>query len=421
LAGAVLLLATLRASAVQAEEKVAPLSLADARALALAHNWEILAAQSDLDLADAQRQIARALPNPQVSAAYSRLDLRAEPSATGASAGGTDTLVSVSQLVELGGKRRARIHSAAAGLEGARARFDFVRNRLDAEVVKAYAAVLQAEANVRVTGASTESLRRSADIAEQRFQAGDISEVEKDQVEIAAGRFAADLRTAEAAAAQARVALQVLLGVARPGGSLTLADTLDALAARATAFAARLGATETMAGERGDVRAAAAAVVAAEADLRLQQARPIPDLTLTGQFERDLPDNPRTLGFSVSLPVPLFDRNRGGIRAAEISRDAAARERERTRAQAQAEVVTARAALDAALARQALVRGSLVERAEKVEATVRFAYEAGGASLLELLEAERNLNDLHLSASAIVAEALSAAADLAAARGETLE
>jgi outer membrane protein TolC len=53
----------------------------------------------------------------------------------------------------------------------------------------------------------------------------------------------------------------------------------------------------------------------------------------------------------------------------------------------------------------------LLPKSQKVRDIVRFAYEQGAASLLELLEAERNANDIRLAA-------VSARGDLAAARAD---
>jgi outer membrane protein, heavy metal efflux system len=394
------------------------LTLQEARRLALEQSFELLAAKSDLDRADAQRTTAHAFPNPNAFLSLDRFPLGAS---TGT--GGRDTIAGLNQLVELGGKRGDRVRSAEAGFGGSAARFEIVCARLDANVVKAYVAALVADETVRVNRLSAASLARSAEIAGERFAAGEISEAEKEQVGIAAGRFEADVRTAEATATQARIALLALLGFPRPDGMVELGDDLGSLAGLAAAPAARDLSPEgrSRAGEaRGDVKAAATGVQGAAADLSLQKALRVPDVTVTAQYESDQPDNPHTLGFSLSLPVPLFDRNQGPIRAAQVAQDAAGRELARVRAQAQAEIETARSAYEAAARRRALINDGLLPRAEKVEQTVVFSYEKGGASLLELLEAERNLNDLRLAALGTQAEALSAAADLAAALGGTL-
>src|SRR5262249_17279717 len=150
------------------------------------------------------------------------------PPGTTPSGSARDTVVALSQLVEIG-KRGPRTRAADAGTEAARARLDFVRSQVDASVVKAYVAALAADEAARVNRAAADSLRRSADIAAARFTAGEISEAESEQVRIAAGRFAADTRTAEAAAVQARIALERLLGYPDPDGRITLTDDLPAL------------------------------------------------------------------------------------------------------------------------------------------------------------------------------------------------
>ena len=101
----------------------------------------------------------------------------------------------------------------------------------DADVIKAYAAALAAQETVRIERLSAASLTRSAEIAEDRFKAGEISDAEREQVGLAAGRFEADVRTAEAGAVQARIALQLLLGAPRPDGDVLLADDRSAVRA----------------------------------------------------------------------------------------------------------------------------------------------------------------------------------------------
>jgi outer membrane protein, heavy metal efflux system len=402
----------------------ATLRLADARSLALAHNWEVLAAKSDLDLAEAQRIVARALPNPEISATLGKLNSTNQPPGATPNGSARDTVIALGQLVEIG-KRGNRVASAQAGIESARARFEFARTRLDAAVVKAYVAALAADGSARIDRASSASLARAAEIASARLDAGEIAAIERDQIVIAAGRFEADTHTAETAAVQARIALQVLLGAPRPDGDVVLADDLDRLRPLGASLASRtlgVGAVLPEPDARLDVRAASSAVAGAAADLKLQRALRIPDPTFLVQYERDvsLPE-PNSIGVGVSLNLPILSRNKGGIREAEVAHASAARGLEQTRVRARSEMATARAAYAAATERRALVRDGLLPRAEGVQQTVAFAYEKGGASLLELLEAERNLNDLRLAALGTEADALAAAADFAAALGETLE
>jgi cobalt-zinc-cadmium efflux system outer membrane protein len=410
------LLALLALSGGLAHADETALSLKQARDLALAHNWDLLAAQADLDQAEAQRLVAGALPNPDVTVSLQKLGTIA-----GTSTRSRDAILAVSQLIEIGGKRRARIRSAKSGIAAARERFRFARLRLDAGLIKTYANALAAQEGALISRQSAGSLSHSAEIADTRLSAGEISEVERDQVRIAAGRFEGDAQAAEAAAMQARIALQLLVGAQKPDSRPTLSDdfqTLGAIAERVSPDVEQGADWSSRISARGDVRAASADVEKAEQDLRLQKALRIPDPTLQAQYESELPDTPHTVGVGVSLPLPLFSMNRGAIRAAEIARDSARRALDQMRAQAWAEIETARTAFHAALRRRDAYRDELLPRALKVQQTIAFAYEKGGASLLELLEAERSLNDVRLAAASASADLVSAAADLRAALGE---
>ena len=108
------------------ERVTTPLSLAEARRLAFLRNWDLLAAKSDVDLATAQRLVSGEFPNPTVSLSTAKIAVDEHPSSTPTGNGfwdrSYDTIAAVNQLIEIGGKRRARKDAANAGLRGAEAR-----------------------------------------------------------------------------------------------------------------------------------------------------------------------------------------------------------------------------------------------------------------------------------------------------------
>src|SRR5438477_5353229 len=209
------------------------LTLAEARRLAFERNWDLLAARSDLDIALAQRIVAREFPNPAASLSVEKISADHHSSGTASGNGiwhrNYDTVAAVNQLIEIGGKRRARKDSAAAGLKGAEARLADARRLLDQGVTEAYVGALLAERNRGVLADSAAALRQEARIAEVRQRAGDISRADQNQIEIAAERLERDAAGAEAEARKARVALEVLLGEKEPVGEIELADALDSL------------------------------------------------------------------------------------------------------------------------------------------------------------------------------------------------
>jgi len=393
------------------------LSLADAQRLAFERNWDLLAAAAGVDAATAQKVIVHEFPNPTLSLSSSKINVDNHPNSTVDGNGlwdrSYDTVFAINQLVEIGGKRRSRKVSAQAGFEGAKAQLFDARRTLDLAVAKAYVAAALADENVRVLRQSAGTLREEAKIAEVRLRAGEISSSDKSQIEITAEQFDLNAQSASSAAAQARVALEVLLGVPRPNADCQLTDPLKAVCASAAPDNTNSAGTW-----RPDVVAAEAALRKAEADLRLQKANRIPDPTLLAQYEHEPPDAPNTVGLGVSFPLPFWNRNRGNILAAEAAREQARLAFEKAKAEAVADIAVARLAYEEAAKRWRGYRESIRPKSEQIRQTMAYAYQKGGASLLDLLLAERNDNDVRLAAAQAAGDTACAGAAFKAATQE---
>ena len=401
----------------------AGLHLADALQSAFLHNWDLLASKSDVDLATAQRLVAREFPNPSLALGTTKINAgnQNQPNSTASGNGlwerSYDTVVAVGQLIEIGGKRSSRAAAASAGWRGAEARLADARRLLEQAVTQAYTTTTLAERNQQVLANSAASLRREAKIAAIRERTGDISLADKSQIEMAADRLELDARAAEASAHSTRVALEVLLGMKQPRGDLQLADSVEQLADQpdATILGATNANTFAIAANRPDVLAAEAARIKAEADLGLQRAMRVPDPTVFAQYEHQPPDQPNTVGFGLSFPLPLWNRNRGAIAAAQAMVDQAAAEAQKVGAQAVADIITAQIAFNNARMRWEQYRDELAPKSQKIRETVVFAYENGGASLLDLLSAQRNDNEVRLATAQAAADSANATAALRAA------
>ncbi len=397
------------------------LTLSQARMLAFQRNWDLLAARAEVDIAQAQTWVATEFPNPTVGLTVTKINTDGRPASTVLGNSlihrNYDTVASFNQLVEIGGKRSARRASAVAGLEGARARFSDARRQLDLAVARSYAGAVLAAEQVRILNASSESLRKELSIAEVRLKAGDISRADRDQISIAADRLELDARRSEADARAARIQLEILLGEPAARGTIVLTEGLDALAS-STGAGVTAGASPTIdsvVARRSDVQAVRADERKASADLRAQRAQRIPDPTFLVQYEREPADQPNTVGFGFSFPLPLWNRNRGAIAAATAVRDQAAVRVHQAEAAAAAEVVSARSSLAAASERRQRYVEQILPRSAEIAKAVRFAYQKGGASLLDLLTAERNDNEVRLAAAQAASETIQAASAVIAA------
>lgn len=391
------------------------LSLADAKRTAFERNWDLLAAKSGIDAAQAQLLIAKEFPNPTASLSTAKI---------GGSEAGTDlgnslwhrsydSIAAVSQLIEISGKRRDRQTSAKAGVIGARARFFDARRSLEQGVTKAYVAALLADENARVLNESAKMLRHEVEIAQARLKAGDISDSDEKQIENNADTFELQAKSAEAAAVQARIAVEILLGVTQPKGNWTPTDTLEQMVAVAPQFDEPK--TNAL---RPDVLAAQADLNQSKADLKLQKAMRIPDPTFTIGAENNPPGGGPpvdTLLVGVSFPLPLWNWNRGEIKTAQATVDKNALALGKAKAQAAADIANAQTEFHEASERLARYQNQILPKSQKVRESVAFAYEKGGAALVDLLEAERADNDARLAAAQAMSDTASTVADLKAA------
>jgi outer membrane protein, heavy metal efflux system len=392
-----------------------PLTLADAQKLALQRNADFRVAEAQVDAALGQLKVAREFPNPTLGLSTAKISTDGAPEGT--SLGNSlldrsyDSIVSLSQLF-LVGKRGLMRDAATAGVHSAEFQRDDARRLLLQAVTQAYAAALAALKQADVLTDSAAKLRREANIAQHRYQAGDLSASDEAQLDIAADQDELNADAERATAKTAVVTLEILLGEPQPAGTTPLADSLDQWM---QAIPPDL--EEAPMASRPDIAAAESAVKQSELNVTLQQRQRIPDLTASVQYERNPPVQPDTVGVGVSLPLPFWDHFNGEILAAKAARNVAQAQLDKVRIQASADVAAARVAFHEAHQRALRYQTSLVPKSREVVKSVSYAFEKGGAGLVDLLEAERNDNLIRVAAVQSQADTASAAVTLQAALG----
>ncbi len=413
LALAALLLAGIHCAAAPA----AQLSLSEVKRIAFERNWDLLTAQSGIDAATAQFIVTKEFPNPVASLNVTKLATHqiATTEGNGIWQRSYDTIAAVSQLIEIGGKRRARQAAARAGAKGAKARFYDAKRVLDQGVTKAYVAALLAQNNERVLDESTKFMKREADIAEARFKAGDLSDSDFKQIQISAKQFELQEAAAHAATVQAKIQVEVLMGDRQPTGDWAAADKLEALAA------AVAPSPDSKAGyARPDVLAAEADLRSGQFNLKLQKAMRIPDPTVAIQYEHNpVPPGPPpddTFGIGVSFPLPIWNQNRGNIRAAQAAIDQYELALGKVKAQNAADIANAQVEYREARDRLESYQKVIVPQSAKSRDAMSFAFEKGSVTMVDLLEAERTDNTVRMALAQAQSDTASAVADLAAAQ-----
>jgi len=403
--------------ALAAAEPAGPpaLTLEEARRVALRQNADFRVAQIQVDAALAQLRIAREFPNPTLGLSTAKISTDGTPEGTPLGNGlfnrAYDSIASLSQLFQVA-KRGLLRDAATAGVHAAEFQRADAQRLLIQAVTQDYAAALAEHEQAGVLVESAAKLRREAGIAAHRFNAGDLSASDRTRLEIAAEQDELNSDAELATARAAVVALETLLGQPLPDGTTQLADSLERLLRDAPPDL-----EATSAGPRPDLASAAESVRQAEANLALQRRQRIPDVTLSVQYERNPPGQTNTVGVGVSLPLPLWSQFNGEILGAQAQRAQAEAQLDKVRIQASAEVASARVAYHEASERARRYRTSLLPKSKEATRSVSYAYEKGGASLVDLLEGERNDNAIRVASVQAEADAVATGVALLSALG----
>ena len=401
------------ASIVQAETAQpagsATLTIAQAVDEAVQRNLSLLAERSNLSIADAAMVTARLRPNPVASFSADHLDLLGTGFDEMNNGGPSEVALRVDLPIERGRKREARVEVASAVRSLAEAQFADAVRALRLDVTLACIDVLAARATRTLVADNLRAFEDLANVNRARVAAGSIAPFESIRSDVAMLQFRSTVVRAELDLATATARLRTLVGRS-PSDPL---DLVGDLAAASAGMASDVGQLEQIALKtRPDLRALQLTQTRSIADLRLQEALGKIDYSLGAEYRRQqgLAGRSNSLGFFVSAPLPVFNRNQGEIARAGAEGEQAVRQLSARRAQVLADV---RTTYHEYVTNRDLVDGierELLKPATSARDISAYAYRTGGTSLLELLDAQRAFNDTmqsYLEAQASLRRAVS--------------
>jgi cobalt-zinc-cadmium efflux system outer membrane protein len=327
-----------------------------------------LEAEASLDAAEARVRQAGARPNPT-------LDLSMDSAfGTGpfSGVGNAETTLSVTQDLELWGRRGARVDTARAEAGTVALQRDL--------------AMLDAAGRLALVYAEAEAAQRRFTLAEEALalvlaDARAMMRLVEEGREPLMRGLQAESEAASARASRDEALAERDAGFAR----LTAVAMLDAPATAIpdSLLDRGLAKAEAPTGAVPTVRIAEAEKAAAERRIRVERIRSRPDVSATLGVRRYEAEDATALTVGISLPLPLFDRNRGNIDAAEAEFRAADARLIQTRQEAQADRQAATARLSASTSRVSAADAG-VTSAEEAYRLTRIGFEAGRLSQLEL-------------------------------------
>jgi len=377
-------------------ETAQPLTLAIALDRARSGNPALSAAGRERDAQEGAVLQAGLRPNPSLD--LNVLDTRRAT---------RETVVQLSQPIELGDKRLLRVTAAATARDGAAAEHEAAWLDLRAGVTRAFYDLLLAQERVALAGDSVANARRAAGAAAKRVLAGKISPVEETRARVAEAAIRLELAQARSDLATARLRLASFWGDGAARFA-AVAGSLDALPAAPAMhlLQARLASSPALLRARIEL-----AHRQALADV--ERSKRIPDIAFTVGIKRseELGRNQAIVG--LTMPLPLFDRNQGNVLDALRRTDKARDALSATQLDLNAELVQAHATLETAREQASTLRDEILPGAQGAFEAASTGFEYGKFSFLDVLDAQRTL--LHTRAQYLRAlgDAHRAAADIA--------
>jgi cobalt-zinc-cadmium efflux system outer membrane protein len=392
----------------------------EAIALFYQKNLSLIAAQFNLDSAQADQIIAGAIPNPVFSMTLSSLNSKMF-NQENRNAPLPAVSPQIQQLIETAGKRRLRIESSELATEAVDYDLKDTARVLTNAVRHAYYNLLLAQKTAKVASDNFERYHEILKANTTRLKVGDIAETDFTRIEIESLKAQGDQNQAQTALNQARAELLLLLGWPEHSLEITAVEPW-ANASPAVANAGQEQLAKQALERRPDLQAARIRIEQAKKMLILANRLAIPDVTVGAFYQRD-PGNYFTNsgGISVSVPLPVFYRQEGEISKAHVAVSSSELAVQQVEQSVQADVMKALVAWQSADAIAKRFETATLERIEKLRQAQEFAYNKGAIGLLDLIDAERSYKAMMLDYYTALSNRSTAWADLLMAYGEEIK
>jgi cobalt-zinc-cadmium efflux system outer membrane protein len=362
------------------------LSLDDAIALFLRQNLDLLKAQYGIDTAQAQRITAGLFPNPELSiktlSAYTQ-------SCTLSDCGAIAPVFS--QLFIVAGKRGFRVESAEFGTQSAEAAFEDTLRQFSFTLKDAYFRVQVAHRHLAFDTLIRDQLHSVLKkMTDQSQQFGNEEELIRLKIQAAASQSAVirDIQQIDSTTDD----LLLLLALP-PETKLVLTTKLIFHRVEPDIIALQRHVEDV----RPDVRAKHLLHAKRRSELKLALAIQYPDVTVDLGFMvqgPEGPDNQQQWVFNVGMPIPLFDRNQGGIKQAAAAVQIAQADLHLTLNVAHAQVDLAYRHLVQSRRLVEAYHAKALSAAESLFETAKKSYETGKTTMLSLLDAHHTRIDI---------------------------
>ena len=325
---------------------------------------------------------------------------------------GTTEQPNFSYLHERAHKRELRLESAQEGTRITQSQHEDLERNMVFALRAAFVGTLQAKFILDLAKADLVYYDKIIEVSRARFKAGDLAQIDLDRIELLRVQYESEIETAIVNLRTAKIQLLQMLNDRTPVDQFDVTgpfDFGDALQPLETYRDAALAA-------RPDLQAALQTIQQSETNHKLAVSNGSTDPTFAGWFTNNSstnnPNGPETIGVSVSIPLRIFDRNQGEKKRTLIDIDRSQEASEATRAQVFSDVDTAYELVRSNIELLKPYKAKYNDQALRVRDTVTFAYEHGGASLMDFLNAQSDYRQVQPAYAQLIGAYLTAAGQL---------
>jgi len=314
--------------------------------------------------------------------------------------GESNAILWLVQEFETGGQRHLRQDVARAGIRSDEASVRDAERLLEADVVTAFCAGLQLQKRVELADAALAIAKQFLDLAEKRLAASDIAEAQVLPLRLDVARAEGEVQRRWRQLIAGKLLLVAVMGE-EPRSDFELVGELP-------------GAPETgleepqlrrrMVEHRPDLERLRHRIEQAEAAALLAKAERAPDVKLGVGLEhaasqldvngQSVHDHDNLIGFSISVPLPIFNRRAGEMAEAQAEIGVSRAELDVKEMEAISALSSALERLRAATEREAFLRERVLPLAEASVEAMRRGFETGEVATIDVLQAQDRLRSL---------------------------
>lgn len=360
------------------------IDLRDAIQRALASDPRVAAGRFEVEAARGAVIQAGKRPNPDLSVELEDFG------GTGAYRGAESAklTISLAQKLELGGKRDARLAAAFGKEDVANAEIAVLMRDIIAQTKLDYIHVLGAQRRVELLTTSAKRFDDLVPALRRRVEVGASPQADVSRGELAAGVAQVAIDKAKSELTNAKRQL-----VSNWSGSLhdaaTVAGQLRHNGHRPTPLQVLVANIDS----HPAVRAWDAVYAKRRGELALQSATAVPDLTIGGGISRAFDTDDTSFRVSGSIPLPIHDRNEGGVYEAEQRLAKTAHDRNATRVQLKRKIIEVYTEFEASCIEARRLLDDILPIARRATANVQSSFQQGRLTVKDLLDAHRDQYD----------------------------